>query len=346
MVKVSESRSTARRAILRKCAAVMPFLSQPTPQDSMPEAFPRLGNGRPVTDYDFHAYSAVRGDTTGMSPRDRLEGLARDLTDDANTSLWRDVVLSTNPISGVPYNLLKARGNYLRAGAAAGDGDLSRAADRHLESVGDAAMAGLSIVPGTSLMRFGPKAVAAARTALTGKQLLQGAGAVSLVDGATRVAASANPRAGTMSHAVSTLSDAAHDMRSIRNNADLARVRADWAARMSGSGLAPGSLAPGGPTAVDGIGNPSLRRAVEAAEFWPGVGSGVTFANDYHAHVSNGRNPGVSAARALASSLPGWRSYAQHPTAAHPYEFTLGPAGVPAGGSTVGQYAPAAAERQ
>lgn len=252
MVKASESRSTARRAILRKCAAVMPFLSQPTPQDSMPEAFPRLGNGRPVTDYDFHAYSAARGDTTGMSPRDRLEGLALDLTDDANNSLWRDVVLSTNPISGVPYNLLKARGNYLRAGDAAATGDLSRATDRHLESVGDAAMAGLSIVPGTSLVRFGPKAVAAARTALTGKRLLQGAG----------------------------------------------------------------------------------------------VGSGVTFANDYHAHVSNGRNPGVAAARALTSSLPGWRSYAQHPTAAHPYEFTLGPAGVPAGGTAVGQYAPAAAERQ
>lgn len=59
MVKVSESRSTARRAILRKRAAVMPFLSQPTPQDSMPEAFPRMGNGRPVTDYDFHAYAAA-----------------------------------------------------------------------------------------------------------------------------------------------------------------------------------------------------------------------------------------------------------------------------------------------
>ena len=57
MVKVSESRSTARRAVLRKRSAVMPFLSQPTPQDSMPEAFPRLDNGRPVTDYDFHAYA-------------------------------------------------------------------------------------------------------------------------------------------------------------------------------------------------------------------------------------------------------------------------------------------------
>lgn len=43
MVKVSESRSTARRAILRKCAAVMPFLSQPTPQDSVPAGVPAGG---------------------------------------------------------------------------------------------------------------------------------------------------------------------------------------------------------------------------------------------------------------------------------------------------------------
>lgn len=82
-------------------------------------------------------------------------------------------------------------------------------------------------------------------------------------------------------------------------------------------------------------------------EAFPRMGNGRPVTDyDFHAHVSNGRHPGVSAARALASSLPGWRSYAQHPTAAHPYEFTLGPAGVPAGGPAVGQYAPAAAERQ
>ena len=82
-------------------------------------------------------------------------------------------------------------------------------------------------------------------------------------------------------------------------------------------------------------------------EAFPRMGNGRPVTDDdYHAYVSDGRNPGVAAARARASSLPGWRSYAQHPTAAHPYEFTLGPAGVPAGGSAVGQYAPAAAERQ
>lgn len=344
MIKVSEPRSTARRALLRKRADMMPFMG-PIQKNEMPDAYPRA-DGHPISDSDFHDYTVAQGDMAGLSFGDQMDMVARNLTDPSNDSVLRDAVMS-NPLTGVPYNLLKARGNYLRAGDAAASGDLDGAADRHLESVGDGAMAALSIVPATPLLRYAPRAVQAVRGVVTPGRALRAAAAVGALDGTARVVANASPRPGTLAHALSGMSDAAHDLRSIESNADLDRVRESWASRLSSLPAAASDFAVGGRTATDGISSAPLRRAVESAEFWPGVGSAVTFANDYHANRVNGRPAGVSAARSLVSSLPGWRSFSVHETPRRSYRFQFGgpspePAAFPA--STGPDVRPASAE--
>lgn len=191
MVKVSESRSTARRALLSKRADTMHYMvgddTSPSYEPTHVSVSISPVTGKPVVvpfnDYTLSRYlQARREDFSKMPFGQQIDHAALESTDPANRSLARDVFAGVNPLFGVPHNLLKARGNYLRARQAAHDGDLDSAFASHVDSVGNGAMAALSLVPGLS---FAGKALRAAPGFARG--MLTGRGSANLVNRGVRL---------------------------------------------------------------------------------------------------------------------------------------------------------------